>query len=517
MILAISLNSFSQTQPINRFTVTDLTFHSDLENEAFQCKVANSECDPFLMAIATDPYIQREDFIGYKDGFYHFLDQLKTNRKFTKKNPKKISFIFDEIHDQYFKLYKDNPLFSEIFTLGNFNCLTASVLYAIAFEYYDIPYEVVMHTDHVYLMAFPGESSIVVETTHPLKGTERIFTLREKEKIVQELLEMKLVSLQEVTEKGIVKIFSEYYLSEESADLEKAIGALYRNMAVIHASEMNNKTAYECLKKSSVLYPAIVNNAMLLSVNGIIIAQQQYMEKHTYQALADLEKFLDTNVNEQMIISMGIDLMNLAFEENIGNLSDSIYLWMNERFTNEHIKHEISYAYHYNSALFSYAFWGGEGAFEHLEKAYNLKPDDHNAKDMLFNHIVSDLYKNSRNMNWEELYREINKNSLKYEAIMENETFQKLHQSVLLYRINAQYLEGNFEEAEKFRAEFESQYQPGTEMDFNILRLIEETYSRASLYYFRSGRKTNARKVVSSGLQYVPESYELKSKMDALR
>ncbi len=517
LILAFSLNSYSENPPINRFTIADLTFHSDLENQAFHCITTDSECDPFLAAMATDPNIEEEEFIRYKNDFYSFLDQLKTHRKFTRKNQKKISFIFDKIHDQYFKLYTDIPLFSEIFTEGNFNCLTASVLYAIAFDYYNIPYEVVIHPEHVYLLAYPEESSIVVETTNPLQGTDRIFTMREKEKIVQELVEMKMVSQQELAQKGTFRIFSEYYLSEESGDLGKAIGALYRNKAINHANEMDNKMAYESLKKSSVLYPSVINNAMILNFNAILLTQQQYKEEYTYQLLADLEKFLDTNINEEIIISVGIDFMNLAWEKNDISLSDSIYQWMDERFTNQHIKHEIRFAYHYNSALFLYAHSGGKGALDHLEKAYHLKPDDFNTKDMLFNHIVSDLYNNGRTMNWDEIYREILHYSQKYDAIMQNENFQALHQSVLLSRINAHYIDGKFEEAEKLREEFENMHPPGTAIEYNILRQIEQTYSRASLFYFRSGRKTSARKVVTSGLQYLPDSYELKIKMDALR
>ncbi len=517
LILAFSVNSYSESPPLNRFTIADLTFHSELEKQAFHCITTDSACDWLLAAMATDPEMNKEEFTRYKADFYHFLDQLKTHRKFTRKNKKKISFIFDEIHDQYFKLYKDNPFFSEIFTRGNFNCLTASVLYAIAFDYYNIPYEVVIHPEHVYLLAYPGESSIVVETTNPLQGTDRVFTNREKEKIVQELLEMKMVSQQELAQKGTFKIFSEYYLSEESGDLGKAIGGLYRNEGIKHAQEMDNKMAYESLKKSSVLYPSVINNAMILNFNGILLAQQQYKEEYTYQLLADLEKFLDTNINEQIIISLGIDFMNFAWEKNDISLSDSIYQWMDKHFTHQHIRQEISFTYHYNSALFLYAYSGGKGALDHLEKAYNLKPDDYNTKDMLFNHIVNDLYNNGRTMSWDEIYKEILHYSQKYEAIMQNENFQTLHQSVLLSRINAHYIDGKFEEAEKLREEFENLHQPGTAIDLSILRQIEQIYSRASLYYFRSGRKTSARKVVSSGLQYVPDSYELKSKMEVLR
>lgn len=516
VLLLIGITAYGQSplDTLNLFRFHNLVFHSDFERAALHCYDSGGDCDYFFIAMATDPNSSRAEAEKFKAGFYQFLDGLKADRRFSRNQKTQVSHIFKSIHNQYFRLYHENPLFSEIFTNGNFNCLSASALFAMAFDHFGIPYEIILLPDHVYLLAYPNESSIVVETTNPLRGAIFSIDSREKAKAVQSLLDLKIVSQEEVNQKGVDRVFNETYLSKETPDLRQLMGALYFNMAAHETENLRYKPAYELYKKSSVIYPRRVTTAQLILHSALFIAQNDFENPETYRVLAEMEKFIDFGIPRNALVEQSLMFTNSLQSDGKLNQADSAYVWLMNGFTDEQIKNELSFAFHYNKTLVFLKSYKYDEALSSIETAYLMKPDDIDASYLLMELIMQKIRSTRTLVQGYEIMKSM---SERLEPLNQNRRFNGFFQFVYLELYNHYVLAGNFEQAEKYRAEFEERFQPGSIESAETIQYLEEVYSRASVFYFHARRRTLARNLLNSGLNYIPESYELRSKLNALR
>lgn len=512
-LIVFNTLSFAGNDTLPHYSIDELVFHSPLEEDAFKCLPEENDCHYMKNALATDETVTHEEYQQYKKHFYEFLDELKEHRRFQRKPERQIRYIFNAIHDEYFRLYQETPHFSDIFTDGVFNCVTASVLYALAFDYYSIPYDVILITEHVFLLAYPQQHSIVVETTNPLRGGLRTISQRDKTRAVQSLIDMKLVLQEEVNRRGIDRIFNEMFHSEDIVNLHELIGILYLNKASVQSDMVWNTETYEFLKKSSVFYPDQMTTVRLLLNASIILDQSDYKDSNTYRILADLEKFTSFGISQNDIIQQGILYINKALSENNEAVLDSIHQWFNRYHSVDEIISELNFVFHYNKSLKLINEYRVDEALPLLEAAYKINPDDHNLNLLFIDVLTMKLKSGESNDDYEWLSSMANR----IPELMDNKRFQTLYQGTLLDLVNQHYVRNNFEMAEKFRSDFERIFAPEDLASPNITRYLEEVYSRASLLYFRLNRISRARAVLVSGLEYAPYSMELKDKLDYLR
>ncbi|MFO7656376.1 MAG: hypothetical protein R6W78_04860 [Bacteroidales bacterium] len=515
-LLLVSITTFGQapSDTLNLFGFQELVFHSDFERASLNCYNSGGNCDYFFIAMATDPNITKAEAEKHKAGFFHFLDGLKADRRFSRNQKTQVKHIFNSIHDQYFKLYHENPLFSEIFTNGNFNCLTASALFAMAFDHYGIPYEIILLPEHVYLLAYPSESSIVVETTNPLRGARFTIDSREKAKAVQSLLDLKIVSQEEVNQKGVDRVFNETYLSKETPDLKRMMGALYYNLAALETEKLRFKLGYELYKKSSVIFSRRVTTALLINHSTLFVAQNDFENPETYRVLAEMEKFINYGIPRNALVEQSIIFINSLQNAGKLNLADSAFVWLMNGFTDEEIKNELNFANHYNKALIFLKSYRYDDALSSIETAYLLKPEDIDTSFMLMELIMQKI-RSTRTV--AEGYEIMKSMSDRIEPLNQNKQFMGFFQFVYLELVNHYVMNRSFDLAEEFRAEFEERFQPGSIESAETIQYLEQVYSRASIIYYRERRRTLARNLLNSGLEYVPDSFELQSKLNALR
>jgi hypothetical protein len=141
-----------------------LIYRSGFE-ERLLMKAASGEVDCLALYTAiTKDSLNFRQYAEKIDIFYG-----ETNKKVyaAKTTKNKMKLLFKEVHGYFFVKYDEEAFFSQIFDNGNYNCVTASMLYSIIFDHNKIPFEIKETPTHVYLVAFPGSENIMVETTNP--------------------------------------------------------------------------------------------------------------------------------------------------------------------------------------------------------------------------------------------------------------------------------------------------------------------------------------------------------------
>jgi hypothetical protein len=506
---------FSKPDSLRLFSFNDIFPYSEFEANKLKMLASDASVDYFKMAMATDANMTKELAENEHSRFYGFLEEVRKNKRYGGKPRQQVKFVFKAIHDQYFKLYDPNaPLFSEIFASGRFNCLTASMLYALAFDHLKIPYEIIQQPQHVYLLAYPTQGAIVVETTNPLKGATLLIDSRSKSRAVQDLINSKLVSAEELQSKGADRIYTEYYLSTETPDLHQLFGSLYMNIASNYSEEMQFAKAYESLKKSVVFFPKRFVYGLMI-VNG---ATYLSMETNDFPTICrittDFERFTIFTVSQRMLSEQGqINLTNALQQEGIKKF-DEVFKCLESGFTNPNTLQEISYFYYYNRGIENYRKMKFKDALTDINHSIPHAKDDNTPGILMVEIIRKEI---ASNISPPRVYDYLLNCKQDFVHLNDIQEFKNMLQYSAIDMVQYHIERSNFAKADEMRKLFDSQFNPEEVTDHYVLNYLDATYSRAAMRFYRNNQKAHARAVIDSGLKYVPDSFDLQAKKKALQ
>lgn len=198
--------------------------------------------------------IDQDDFSlknQYKKSYYQFLDQLST--KLSKKEKRNATLIYERIHDQYFRKYIENPDFADIFTKGEYNCVTATALYAIGLAYFQIPYEIRELPSHVYLVVYPNTERIIFEATTPEDGLS-VFNQKQVDAYRESLVNNKILTEQEAQQEHF---FQDYMFADSIISLQQLVGIQYYNNSIQFVLKENMKQALKQAEKAYLYHDGI--------------------------------------------------------------------------------------------------------------------------------------------------------------------------------------------------------------------------------------------------------------------
>ncbi|WP_291152401.1 hypothetical protein [Flavobacterium sp. UBA7680] len=250
LFLCVTAFSYSQniksTQRIKYKSLTEEAIHNRFIKDSTDFHLIKS-----LMVIDSSYTEEQIDFkINDLDDFILPLAVKIQNLS----NENKIKLIYKSVHDKYLRKYKIEAFFPEIFSSGQYNCLTATALYSYVFDKINIPYQIKETPTHVYLIAYPNAENIYIETTLPGEAGSFIISDKLTKESVDELVKLKLIDAQRLVEVGYSKAYEEYFYGDQNAKKTELVGIQYYNKMVIQMGQLNLDLAYQNALKSEVYY-----------------------------------------------------------------------------------------------------------------------------------------------------------------------------------------------------------------------------------------------------------------------
>lgn len=487
-------------------TITDsLVFFSNDEKLYFQKLKSETS---FLLISQIDS-VENNLPNKFSKDFYSFLDELNNKTSKMKMN-KRVNFIYDNIHAKYFKKYVTNPNFIEIFTKSDFNCVTATALYSIAFDYLKIPYQIKEKPTHVYLLAYPETYRIIIETTTPNNGYKAV-NKTELDNYKKYLLSYKLLSAEEAKSYDSEKIFNEYYVQDTTINLTNLIGIQYFNNSVKYSEKNNYKLALIQAEKAHELHK---KDYIKKWINFIIIKllEEQNKTLSNYDFYNILYKFYNYNkgndIVEQYIKEKYSKHAIEIIKETNGDLKlDSIKNTFANRFEEKSLREDL--IYNSNIILAEHYFYALNfiKTLNYLSASYKKENSDLNLSIcrsviLHFDKITSA----SRGLDSLKKYENI------FPFLKDEPNVQGF--GVWCYMtLTAKYFNNNdFEIGLKFLNEFREKYKSNGTAIYRDVN-IGSGYGAASSYYFRKQIFTKAKELLIEGLEFAPESEELIRKM----
>jgi len=492
-VISISL-SFCQ----NNFVADDVTSLNEIALlEKYNDNIA------FDLLYEIDNATQKDQISQQKNAFYKFLDGVKTKAN-SKKFKKNALLIYRLIHNQYLKKYVDNPNFNDIFNNGDYNCVTATALYAIALDYLSIDYEIREMPTHVYLIVNPKSEKIFYETTTPGLNPYQI-NARNLQLYKQHLIANKLMTEAEANDESY---FEKNWLIDEIIDLKKLVGLQYYNNAIKYFDEEEYEKAALQTEKSGILYEKDYIKEFLYN-NVVELLNNNIGNNSSDQLCNYLSKVYDYGKDKDNFGNQFIEYFNYYAKDFLKDDSGineykKLHNCLNSSLQDENIIKKFNNEYHSNLAIYNYNATQFDEALHHFEKSYSPDNKDHN----LF--IINSIIQKYRHYNDTELcLNELNRYQQIFPFINKNLSFKefKIHNYMKLIYEN--FENENETNAENYLNQFRKEF-PINNGDTYDHQQIAFGYIAAVNYYMFQNNSEKANSLLDEGFAYTPNNIELK-------
>lgn len=429
-----------------------------------------------------------------------------------KKPEKQIKIIYDKVHSTFLKKYELENRFNEIFSSGNYNCVTATALFSLVFEKLNIPYTIKEEPTHVYLIAYPNTQNVLVETTTPLFGY-LTFDPNFKNKFITNLKSQKIIGASEADKSSTDELFNKYYFQNENINLHKLVGIHYLNDALFNNDHGDYLKAFYQAEKAYLFYPSQRCQYLLAQFGIEILAKEKLTPQEKSLFIGKLSRYKSQGVTNEMINGEFSNLtQDILFKENNKALYKECYEIIKSKINDKGLDNSLSYIYYYENGRVFYNQGNFPKAKGFFSKALSLQPNNVDLGSTFVSVLSATFRKGTSNksvMDTLNFYKE------KFPSLEEINGFNAMIAVSHAIQFGEAFNQGLVNEGEKYKIIFESLYPSDKMMNVDSA-VIGMAYSAACTYYFKKGQKTKAKAALEKGLSLAPDSYELRLRKQML-
>lgn len=268
---------------------TDYVFYSNEEEELFK-KAQNKEpYDTFKLLYFVEGK-SVDEFNALEKKLNEFYAKNKETLSQTSKT-KTYKYLHKEIQKTFFTKFVDSAQLPHLYRKGEYNCLMGTSIYTYFFQKMKVPYQVMEVPGHVYVKTNINGKEINFETTMPKEQGTYIVSVEEKQKFVDQLLESKIISSEDLVKKGYEKCYKDYWYDTSFLSMKSLAGMAYFNSASFAFENKNYNKAIEQYEKCKLFY-----NSKMTEYNISVTVQQQLQQnaatsEYQFEILKTITKY----------------------------------------------------------------------------------------------------------------------------------------------------------------------------------------------------------------------------------
>ena len=491
-------------------SVSDLHYHSDLEKQVF-CDILENHNDDFLaLYLSGDSTVSYDDYDQINKSFQVLVQKYRSKKYQKLKDPKKVKRIYLDVHESLLDKYDQTKSFSSIFSKGEYQCVTSSMLYSLVFDALDIPYEIKLLPTHTYIIAYPDDYYVLVETTDPVKGTV-VFDDRFKSDYINFLRERKLISKEDYENVAVEELFDRYYMEPETISQKQLAAAQYYNLSLVAMAERDFITGSHFMEKAYLLHPGSKNTFMLLFSLANAINQLSITNSDYSKYLGKLMRFQNQGITTDQLFGLFSNLTNrqLLFNGNTA-LYDESYSNIISEIHDTVLYADISFLYNFERGRALFLNSEYEEAKPFVEEAFLLKPNSADVKAMFYGIMLAKMeelkygegaYSLSK---FEDFFTSISELKNRFAQLNSMKGFRQAWLYFCLGLMEQFYQFNDVENGEKYRMIFESEYPFSLVGYAGINTGIANAYTSAASCFMENKNLSKSYEVANKGLSYLP-------------
>ncbi len=257
---------------------------SDFEREIIRQMLDGNDIDPFMLQLSVN-YQNDNSPVEWKAQFSEYVAEMTKKRDKGMDEDMFITQLYYKTHKKFLKNYRNYSSFSHMLETGNYDCLSATIMYALLLNEFDIKFEVVETDYHIYLIAEYENGRIMLETTDPVNGL-----ITKEDDIIERIDEINTRN----------QSLSEGYLTLQTdrnfMSLVRLTGLQYFNASVAALNEGEIISAIDQLEKARIYDDAERFREYGKHLARVLVYDQSLSEETRQQYLLKLTQFLNNGV-----------------------------------------------------------------------------------------------------------------------------------------------------------------------------------------------------------------------------
>lgn len=492
---------------IGQISIPDFSFKDSTERTTL---MAFDKSNAFeLMCLVDLKDLRKEEISIEKLYFLQFLDRLepKINKR---KKKKTCQTIYQAIHDEYFYLYKEGVVFTEIITDGYYNCATATAMYALALEHLGIDYQIIQVPSHVYLIAYPDSEAIIFESTTPSSGITE-WNKQSNYAIKKRLYSDKIITRAQLKDNNYVH---KNYRDAQSISLKAMLGILYSNNSLNREERGEH---FKSLQQNYIAFALNKTEGVKTNLEGSIL---NYLEESAIEAESEMIchafSVLEQSTGDYKPRSAIKHFAGKINEAKVETEEGRAYLkelndCLNSTLKNSNILTFLNDGLYLN--LISQAYKQGH-TNEILKYANKLSNDAKFKREEIIGRLKFDRI--VKMTDFPKLADSLIQFKETYPAIAKEEAFKEFEIFVYIQNSYQNFANDNYKKGTYYLDLFRKGDFKSMVSSLNV-DIIGGGYAAASSYYVRANKYEKAKELLIEGIEFTGGSFELKEKLKLLK
>jgi len=421
--------------------------------------------------------------------------------------------VYDLVHDHFLKKYNPAAHFGDFIVNGEYDHLSAAILYAYVLESLSVPYQIIQYPAHVYIVANPGTDNVKFETIDPSTGVYFV-NAQSKQAAVVNFIKSGYLDQSYVIRVGVERAFDDFIYDKQEISLQEAVGIWYFNKAMNEADAEMAAPAYSDVYKSDILFPDKKNGYFKYRFLLAMVDNFKYNDMadwHALTALAnapnatdEIKRYLNGQfenfINEKLINAGQKDKVMEVYNYLHGNIKDTA------------VKKQVAKDYFFESAHYYVITNDYEQALDCMEADYSLDPNNPLVTSNLTQIILGKFGNMTPSVSNLKLFDTY---VVQHPALKNNPVIASVYEYFYGTLGQIGYLTGNGLTGERYLKLLEDELDAHPENNNRYARAIAGLFAKASIYYFRKQQRQKAIEVLKAGLKYEPADEELQRKLAA--
>lgn len=485
---------------------------NNFENRLFE-RLSQGDTSHLGLLLAASGRVDSTTYAQHLAELEHILLSLDSARLRRKSPKKQVRKIFESVHDELLRKYALENQFVEIFETGNYNCVSATAVYCFMMDGLGIPYAVMESPNHVYAIAFVEDEQWVMESTDPQQG---YYELDEDlyEEQLEALIAQKLITPEQAQSEKIDSILQSIFPNRpiSTADL---VSFQYANQAIYDFEDAKTYGAFQNALKSYLISRNAYQEQLFIESLGIWLGENDYENPVFFDAAAF---FLNTDTIQNEPDFIENSFIYYGNQWLVDSITDKVYELMFEAYqagtsAQRELRTKIAMIYHLIKAEKHGTQGNFVAAFEASASALRLLRHEDAITYALIN--LSQLQEQEL---WSPAQAADTMNAFQadYPEMQSHSKWNSFYAELLLQEIYQLLDIKAFAAIAKRRTEFERVMDNEKIEKLVSPRMIGMVYARLALHDYNKS-KSLAAKTLQRGLQYAPNSSELKRYKKMLR
>ena len=490
---------------------SDIEFNTDIEKQLINDFFVNKRKDYRGIFIAIDSTLTKEKLDLNKSILNQHLNKLN-DKKFKKASEKKqIKIIQNYLSDNLLINYEVINNYNEIFLSNKYCEATAAALYSVILSKLNIPFIIVTENRSIYLVTWPSSSNVIIENKDPQNRIIN-YDYRTKSGFAKYIIS-KYSGIYDTlfNSPDPDQIFRNYYFPSDTLTMAELIGIQYLNYTENLLDNRKVKEAFNQLEKAYLFYKSERTGFLIFTALSAIINEIDYTKPDDFKYLYKLAKYKTFNItNDQIIAEFTRATNNILLLSNDILSYNKIYQGFSKHVSDSILLSEISYIYNYEMGRYYLSIDEPVKGNLYIDMSMKLKPNIEKSLSL----YIAALAVNIRDKSPAEILELMSTQMRKYPFLYENNLYHGLLAETYLLLASENFEKKNLKEGIRYLELFEDSYNLNKKLPVSE-SLIVRTYSVAAVFYFKSGMYNKSKQILQTGLKFVPESNELKLRLDA--